>query len=247
MKDLDWLKTSYIAHRGFHSLDKSIPENSLLAFKKAIDYGYSIELDIHILSDGNLVVFHDDNLSRVCKSDIKLSETTYDEIKKIKLLNTNETIPLLTDVLKLVSGKVPLLIEFKTRGDVNRLCEAFMVVIRGYEGEFAIQSFNPKVINWFKKNYPDIVRGQLAEYFIDDETLSKPTKFILKRMLLNWMTKPDFINYGLKDLPNKYVKREYNKGLVVIAYTARNQLEFDMVKKYYHNSVFEYFRPDEKK
>ena len=247
MKDLDWLKTSYIAHRGFHSLDKSIPENSLLAFKKAIDYGYSIELDIHILSDGNLVVFHDDNLDRVCKSDIKLSETTYDEIKKIKLLNTNETIPLLTDVLKLVSGKVPLLIEFKTRGDVNRLCEAFMVVIRGYEGEFAIQSFNPKVINWFKKNYPDIVRGQLAEYFIDDETLSKPTKFILKRMLLNWMTKPDFINYGLKDLPNKYVKREYNKGLVVIAYTARNQLEFDMVKKYYHNSVFEYFRPDEKK
>ena len=247
MKDLEWIKSSYIAHRGFHSLDKSIPENSLLAFKKAIDYGYAIELDIHILRDGNVVVFHDDNLSRICKKDWALSDVTYDQIKNLHLLNTYEKIPLLTDVLGQVAGKVPLLIELKPKGDYTRLCEAFMVLIKGYTGQFAIQSFNPKIINWFRKNAPDIVRGQLAEYFTDDDTISKFTKFLLKRMWLNYFTKPDFVNYGLKDLPNKYAKKAINTGLAVIAYTARNQLEFDMVRKYYHNSVFEYFRPDEKK
>lgn len=247
MKDLEWIKTGFIAHRGFHSLDKSIPENSLLAFKKAIDYGYAIELDIHVLKDGNVVVFHDENLKRMCKKDIKLTEITYDQIKNLNLLNTNEKVPLLTDVLSLVGGKVPLLIELKPKGDIYRLCEAFMILIKGYQGEYAIQSFNPKILKWFKKNYPDIARGQIAEYFTDDDSMSKVTKFLLKRMLLNYFTKPDFINYGLKDLPNKYAKRAYNDGLVVIGYTARNNLEFDMVKKYYHNSVFEYFRPDDKK
>lgn len=247
MKDLEWIKSSYIAHRGFHSLDKSIPENSLLAFKKAIDYGYSIELDINILKDGNVVVFHDENLKRMCKKDIKLTEVTYDQIKNLNLLNTNERIPLLTDVLSLVDGKVPLLIELKPKGDIYRLCEAFMILIKGYQGKYAIQSFNPKVLNWFRKNYPDIIRGQIAEYFTDDDSMSKVTKFLLKRMLLNYFTKPDFINYGLKDLPNKYAKRAFNNSIVVIAYTARNNLEFDMVNKYYHNSVFEFFRPDDKK
>ncbi|MDT8337484.1 MAG: glycerophosphodiester phosphodiesterase family protein, partial [Candidatus Izemoplasmatales bacterium] len=193
MKDLEWIKSSYIAHRGFHSLDKSIPENSLLAFKKAIDYGYSIELDINILKDGNVVVFHDENLKRMCKKNIKLTDVTYDQIKNLNLLNTNEQIPLLTDVLSLVDGKVPLLIELKPKGDIYRLCEAFMILIKGYQGEYAIQSFNPKILKWFKKNYPDIARGQIAEYFTDDDSMSKVTKFLLKRMLLNFFTKPDFI------------------------------------------------------
>ena len=247
MKNLEWIKTGFIAHRGFHSLDKSIPENSLLAFKKAIDYGYAIELDIHVLKDGNVVVFHDDNLERMCKKDLKLSDVTYEQIKNMHLLNTNEKIPLLSDVLSLVDGKVPLLIEFKPKGDYRRLCEESMIILKGYKGEYAIQSFNPKIVNWFKKNYPDILRGQLAEYFTDDETISKMTKFILKRMILNPLTKPDFINYGLKDLPNKYARKAYSKGLIILGYTARNKLEFDMIKKYYHNAVFEFFRPDEKK
>lgn len=247
MKELEWIKNSYIAHRGFHSLDKSIPENSLLAFKKAIDYGYSIELDIHVVKDGNVVVFHDDTLKRMCKEDKNIHDMTYEEIKKYNLLSTNEHIPLLSDVLTLVDGKVPLLIELKPKGDVIRLCEAFMIIIKGYEGKYAIQSFNPKIIHWFSKHHPDLIRGQLAEYFTDDDTIKKSTKFILKRMLPNKITKPDFINYGLKDLPNRFVQREYSKGIPVIAYTARNKLEFDMVKKYYDNVVFEYFRPDEKK
>ncbi|MFA7561306.1 MAG: glycerophosphodiester phosphodiesterase family protein [Candidatus Izemoplasmatales bacterium] len=247
MKNLDWIKNNFIAHRGFHSLDKSIPENSLLAFKKAIDYGYAIELDIHVLKDGNVVVFHDDDLNRVCKVDKKLSEVTYAEIKKLTLLNTNEKIPLLSDVLTLVNGKVPLLIELKPKDDYLRLCEAFMVSIKGYKGEYAIQSFNPKIVNWFRKNYPNIIRGQLASFYTNDETISKFTKFILKRMWLNKITKPDFINYHLKEMPNRYCTREYENGVVVLGFTARNNLEFDFVKKYYDNSVFEYFRPDDKK
>ncbi|MDD3128901.1 MAG: glycerophosphodiester phosphodiesterase family protein [Candidatus Izemoplasmatales bacterium] len=247
MKDLEWIKTGFIAHRGFHSLDKSIPENSLLAFKKAIDYGYAIELDIHVLKDGNVVVFHDDNLKRVCKKDLELADSTYDEIKHLHLLNTNETIPLLTDVLSLVDGKVPLMIELKPNNNIYKLCEAFMVIIKGYEGKYAVQSFNPNIVNWFRKNAPEIPRGQLAEYFLDNNDMSKFRKFILKRMLLNHISKPDFVNYGLKDMPNKILDKAKKNGLVVIGYTARNILEFQMVKKYYHNSVFEFFRPEEKK
>jgi len=247
MKNLDWIKNYFIAHRGFHSLDKSIPENSLLAFKKAIDYNYAIELDIHVLKDGNVVVFHDSGLKRMCKVDKLLSESTYSEIKNVKLLNTNEKIPLLSDVLSLVKGKVPLLIELKPKGDYLRLCEAFMVSMKGYIGEFAIQSFNPKIVNWFRKNHPNIIRGQLAESFSGDDSISKFTKFLLKRMWLNKITKPDFVNYNLKEMPNRYCKREYENGVVVLGFTARNNLEFDFVKKYYDNSVFEYFRPDDKK
>lgn len=247
MKDLNWIKNGYIAHRGFHSLDKSIPENSLLAFKKAMDYGYAIELDINLLKDGNIVVFHDPDLKRMCKKDILLSESNYEDIHNYYLLSTNEKIPLLSDVLQLIDGKVPLMIELKPRGDIIGLCEQFIKTMESYQGEFAIQSFNPKVLKWFKKNHPEIIRGQIAEYFTDEQTLSKSTKHLLKTMFFNSFTKPDFINYGLKDLPNKIVNRFYKKGFIVIGYTARNMLEFQMVRNHYDNAVFEFFRPDEKK
>lgn len=247
MKDLNWIKNAYIAHRGFHSLDKSIPENSLLAFKKAIDYGYAIELDINLLKDGSVVVFHDPDLKRMCKKDILLADANYEDIKNIPLLNTNELIPLLSDVLQFVDGKVPLLIELKPRGDIYGLCEQFIKVIESYQGQFAIQSFNPKVLSWFKRYHPDMIRGQIAEYFIDDTSISNFTKYLLKTMFFNRFTKPDFINYSLRDLPNKHLNKYYNKGVSVICYTARNMLEYQKAKKHYDNAVFEFFRPNEKK
>ncbi|MFP4478916.1 MAG: glycerophosphodiester phosphodiesterase family protein [Candidatus Izemoplasmatales bacterium] len=244
MKDLTWIKNNYIAHRGFHSLDKSIPENSLLAFKKAIDYNYSIELDVNVTKDGQVVVFHDINLMKLCKVDIKLSDVNYDEIKDFHILNTNEKIPLLTDVLKLVNGKVPLLIELKTRGNNRLLCQSFVKAMANYQGEYAIHSFSPWIVQWFRKNQPDVIRGQIAEYFKDAEKMNPIIKLLMKRMTFNRYTKPDFINYGIRDLPNKYATRLHNAGICVISYTARNNLEFNMVKKYYDNAVFEFFRPE---
>ncbi len=246
MKNTNWLKNAYIAHRGFHSQDKSIPENSLLAFKKAMNHGYAIELDIHVLKDGQVVVFHDDDLLRMCNSKLKLRDVSYEEIKNFLLLESNEKIPLLTDVLKLIDSKVPLLIELKPKGDIYSLCENFIKAIDKYQGPYAIQSFNPKVVLWFKKNHPQIIRGQLAEFFTNDHTIKKSTKYLLKSLFFNRFSKPDFINYGIKDLPNKYVDKARKKRMIIIGYTATNIKDFEMMKEHYDNSVFEFFHPNKK-
>ncbi|MGE4571310.1 MAG: glycerophosphodiester phosphodiesterase family protein [Candidatus Izemoplasmatales bacterium] len=247
MKDLTWIKDNFIAHRGFHSLDKSIPENTLIAFKRAIDYKYGIELDVNVTKDGKVVVFHDLNLKRMCKVDIDLDEVTYDEIKEFRILNTNEKIPLLSDVLQLVKGKVPLLIELKPKGDNKLLCEAFMKTMTNYKGNYAIHSFSPWIVKWFKKNHPDVIRGQIAEFFKNDSNMNPFIKYLMKSMFFNHFTKPDFINYGIKDLPNKYATKAHQKGICVISYCARNNLEFNLVKKHYDNAVFEFFRPEYEK
>lgn len=244
MKDLTWIKNDYIAHRGYHSLDKSIPENTLLAFKKALDYGYSIECDVNVTKDGQVVVFHDINLKRLCGVDINLSDVTYEDIKNFRILKTNEHIPLLTDLLELVKGKVPLLIELKPKGDSKRLCQSFMKVMGQYNGVYAIHSFSPSIVYWFKKNHPQIIRGQITEYFKNDSQMHPFIKLLMKSMFFNHFTKPDFVNYGIKDLPNKYASKAYEKGLCVISYCARNELEYHMVKNHYDNAVFEFFRPD---
>lgn len=244
MKDLTWIKKDYIAHRGYHSLDKSIPENSLLAFKKALDYGYSIECDVNVTKDGQVVVFHDFNLKRLCRIDVNLSEVTYDEIKEYHLLDTNEKIPLLSDLLELVQGQVPLLIELKPHGNRRLLCEAFMKTMSTYTGTYAIHSFNPAIVHWFKKNHPEIIRGQITEYFVSDDKMGPLVKYLMKSMFFNRFTKPDFVNYGIKDLPNKYATQAHKNGMCMISYCARNELEYHMVKTHYDNAVFEYFRPE---
>ena len=244
MKDLTWIKNDFIAHRGYHSLDKSIPENTLLSFKKALDYGYSIECDVNVTKDGQVVVFHDINLQRLCGVDIHLSDVTYEEIKDFRILDTNEHIPLLSDLLKLVNGKVPLLIELKPKGNNKLLCQSFMKTMHAYQGVYAIHSFSPGIVRWFKKNHPDIIRGQITEYFKNDQDMPHVLKYLMKTMFFNKFTKPDFVNYGIKDLPNKYATKAYEKGMCMISYCARNELEYQMVKDHYDNAVFEFFRPE---
>ena len=243
MKNLAWIKESLIAHRGLHSKDKTVPENSISAIKKAIDKGYGIEIDINVLGDGNVVVFHDNNLKRLCGIDKYLKDLNYNDIKEMKLLNSEEKIPLLKEVLELVNGQVPLLIELKPKGDNRLLFKSFIKTIRDYKGIYAIHSFSPQIVYWFKKYHPEIIRGQITEYFKDDLKISKFRKYLMKSMAFNFITKPDIINYGIYDLPNKYCDKLHKKGMVIIAYAAQNQKDFDMVKTHYDNSVFEYFIP----
>jgi len=244
MKDLTWIKENYIAHRGFHSLDKSIPENTMLAFKKAMDYGYSIECDVNVTKDGEIVVFHDANLLRLCGVDVDLLDVTYDEIKDFRILDTNEKIPRLSDLLHMVDGKYPLLIEIKPFGKVKFLCESFMKVMSQYDGPYAIHSFSPAIVHWFKKKQPHIIRGQITEFFKNNPNMSALSRYLMKTMFFNRFTKPDFVNYGIKDLPNKYATKAYKNGMCMISYSAKNNLEFNMVKKHYDNAVFEFFRPE---
>jgi len=243
MRDITWIKTNLFAHRGFHSLDKTVPENSLTAFSLAIDKGYGIELDINLLNDGTVVVFHDKDLKRMCHDDRRLQDMTWKEIQACRLLDTNESIPTLKAVLDLVQGRVPLLIELKHHGDSVSLCEKFIEIIQDYHGTYAIHSFHPAILKWFRKNHPQIIRGQISEFFLEEKDMKKITIYLLKTLFFNCFTKPDFINYGLRDMPNRYLDRAKKKGLVVIGYAAKSQAEMDRVTALYDNAVFEYFEP----
>lgn len=243
MRDVNWIKSNLFAHRGFHSLDQTIPENSLKAFQKAMEKGYGIELDINLLKDGTVVVFHDKDLKRMCRDDRRLADLTWEDIRPMQLLDTEEPIPTLKDVLALVKGQVPLLIELKHHGDYLKLCDRFIEEVHGYTGTYAIHSFHPNILKWFRKYHPDIIRGQISEYFLEEKDMKKITIHLLKTLFFNPFTKPDFINYGLRDMPNKYLDRAKKKGLVVIGYAAKSQADMDKVTSCYDNAVFEYFEP----
>lgn len=243
MRDCAWLKDSFIAHRGLHSIDFTIPENSLRAFERAIEQGFAIEFDVTLMGDGTLVVFHDKDLKRMTGQEGRLLDLRYDQVKKLRLHDTKETIPTLTRVLELVNGRVPLLIELKHHGNKETLCKNFMAIMDQYKGVWAVQSFHPMTIHWFKKNRKEIIRGQIAEYFLQDESLKPLTKFLLKRMFFNLINQVDFINYGIKNMPNPYVDKAKKKKIIVLGYCARNPQEWAFCRHYIDNAVFEFFDP----
>ena len=180
-KDEEKLKGLYIAHRGLHNIDNSIPENSMLAFKKAIEGGFAIENDIHLTKDGEVVVFHDDTLTRVCGVEGKVEDKTLAELKELNLLGTNEKIPTLRECLELVGGRVPLLIEFKVvGGNAKALSEKANEILKDYEGLYFVQSFYPNVLSWYKKNRPDICRGQLSTAFKGEEFYKNGADFVIR-------------------------------------------------------------------
>lgn len=237
MKDLSFLKGRLIAHRGMHNRKAKIPENSLQAFVRAIENNYTIELDLHILKDNSVVVFHDDNLKRMTGIDENIIDTTYDEIKSLKLNNTENHIPLFKDVLEIVSGKVPLIIEFKYDAMPGRLEEETMKLLKAYKGEFAVKSFNPLSVNWFKKNYPNIIRGQLVSNY-EHVKLNKFLKLLLKNMCFNFITKPDFISFDIQMLPNKKAEK-FRKTKPVLGWVVRNKEDMRKAKGYCDNYICE--------
>lgn len=238
-----WLVSQKIAHRGLHN-SKSAPENSRQAFENAILNNFAIELDVHIISDGTLVVIHDDTLDRTTNSKGEVKSLTKRDLANIKLKGTNESLPTFDEVLKLVKGKVPLLIEVKNEGKVGELEEKLYETLKKYKGKYAIQSFNPFVLKWFRINAPEVWRGQLSGSF-KGEKLSYVKKVILKRMLLNdRVSKPDFISYDHRALPNKYVLK-YGE-LPLLAYTIRSNQNMKNAKlNGVDNFIFEDFIPKE--
>lgn len=200
MKDLSILNNVKIAHRGIHN--EKIPENSIPAFKEAIKLNIPIELDIHLLKDKTIVVFHDDNLKRMTGIDKQIKDCTYEEIKNLKLNNTKYEIPLLNDILKLVNGKVLLDIEYKFDNKFGKLEKESVKYLDNYNGNFIVKSFNPKSVFWFRLHRPNYIRGLLVCNY------KKQKINILKRILLNTkllykIISPDFIAYEKKiDIKN---------------------------------------------
>lgn len=233
----NWLTDTYIAHRGLW--DEFCPENSLSAFKNAIEKNYAIEIDVQLLKDGNVIVFHDNNFNRVLEVDKYVSNSTLDEIKKYTFKNSFETIPTLKEVLDFVNGQVPLLIEVKNSLKVGELEKATWEILKNYNGEYAIQSFNPYTLAWFKEHAPNVLRGQLSSFF-KGEKLSYIKKTLLKKLKLNKVSSPHFISYNADNIPNKYLKK---CELPILAWTIRSQDEYMKVVKYVDNIIFENFIP----
>ena len=233
----NFLLDKYIAHRGFH--DKENPENTIGAFNRAIEHGYAIELDVQLLKDGTVVVIHDNKLSRLCGVDKYISSCTLEDLKDLYILDTKYQIPTLKEVLEFVNGKTPLLIEIKNTLKVGELESKTYELLKDYNGEYAIQSFNPFSLEWFKKNAPNILRGQLSSFF-KGEDLSFIKKAILKKLRLNKISNPNFISYNAENLPNRYCNK---CKLPVLAWTVRSQEEYLKVIKFADNIIFENFEP----
>jgi len=235
-----WIVNRYIAHRGLHNEDCA--ENSLSAIENAIANGYAIEIDVREIGDGTPVVFCDDTLKRMTGMDGYVRNIpSKDSLKKYKLKNTKDTIPTLRQVLKVVAGRVPLLIEIKNYGKVGVLEEAVLEELKKYNGEIAIQSFNPYVLEWFKKSSPEILRGQLASKFIG-ERIGFFKKIILSRMYLNKkVSEPHFISYKHDEI-SRVCATKY-KHLPLITWVVRSQQEYMNVVKKCDNIIFEGFVP----
>ena len=233
-KNLTFLLNNIIAHRGYHKKELGIPENSIPAFIRAIENNYIIELDVHVLKDNNIIVFHDDNLKRMTGIDKNIKELTYDELKNVKLYNTNYTIPLLSEVLSIVDGKVPILIELKYDVRNHRLEDNLMKILKEYNGEYAVQSFDPFILSYFKRKYPNIIRGQLS-YDFNNKKMNYFKKYILSHMKLNFISKPDFISYGV----NSPLIYKLKRNKIVLGWVIRNKNDYVKLKKYCDNFICE--------
>lgn len=191
------------AHRGLFNNQTGVPENSMPAFSLAVKHRYGIEFDVQVTKDDKIVVFHDNTLSRMCGIDLLVMEKTYEELLELPLLNTEEKIPLLSEVLSLVNGQVPLLIEIKLPILNTHVCELINNELLNYSGPYCIESFNTMALWWYKRHRPEIIRGQLSA------DLTHPVAdggfllcFLVKYLMTNFLAKPDFISYCYKDTKN---------------------------------------------
>ncbi len=235
-----WIAKTPVAHRGLH--DKTTPELSLESFEKAINAGYAIEIDVRSLKDGTIVCFHDETLGRMTGHDGFIANCNFADIAELKLLKTNEHIPTLKEALTFINGRVPVLIDIKNMQKID-FEKAIWKELKSYKGEFAVQSFNPLTLEWFKLNAPQVKRGQLAS-FLKGENLPFWQKFSLKRMMFNKkVSEPNFINYALSDLPNRFVNKYKRQGLPIMCYCVKTDEDLEKAKKVADNIVFENVKP----
>ena len=241
----DDLQGFLYAHRGLHG--NGVPENSMLAFRKAKEAGFGIELDIHLMKDGQLAVIHDGALKRTTGKDGFVEDLTAEELVNYKLEGTDESIPLFSQVLELYSGAAPLIVELKCeRNNYARLCQAACTLLDRYNGLYCLESFDPRCVRWLRQNRPDLIRGQLTENYFRTPNSKLPgiLKAILSCQMMNFLTMPDFVAYRFRDrshLSNWFVHKLWRiKG---VSWTLRSQEELDIALSNGFIPIFEGFLP----
>lgn len=242
--DMELLSCNY-AHRGLHT--SRIPENSMSAFEYAARQGVGIELDIRPTRDGRIVVFHDDDLFRMCGVRRKVCDLTLSELRELRLKDTGEVIPTLSEVLRLVDGRVPLLIEIKGETPDERFCRRTVALLDSYKGAFCIEAFSPFVLSWFKKYRPSFARGQLVGGLIPYERKWRyAISFLLSNMLLNFISRPDFISIDGKKKRNLSLlicAKAFNTPVFI--WTVRARSDHAAFRRHGFFTIFENFFPKE--
>jgi glycerophosphoryl diester phosphodiesterase len=236
------------AHRGLHNNKSDAPENSLKAFALAVEKGYGIELDVQLTKDQVPVILHDYNLKRACHTELEVSKLNYEELKGYRLFRSEEKIPTQMEALEVIGGKVPIIIELKIPWKPEALCTKVSEQLRNYQGFYVIESFNPFGLMWYRKHAPKVVRGQLSTDFIRDKVQgSKIQYFLLKNLLFNFLTKPDFIAYHhvyQSSLSFTLCRKLYHTKPV--AWTIQSQEQLEKSNKYFHLFIFDSFIPSQK-
>lgn len=241
----DVFRTFLYAHRGLHG--EGVPENSMLAFRRAKEAGYGIELDVHLLKDGDLAVIHDSALKRTTGRDGIVEDLTGEDLCGYFLEGTDETIPLFSHVLELYNGQAPLIVELKCVGNnYAALCSKACQMLDDYDGLFCLESFDPRCISWLRKNRPDLIRGQLSENYFKTPNCKLPwiLKVVLSWQMMNFLTMPDFVAYRYRDRvhPSNWFARKLWK-LHGVSWTLKSQQELDDALADRSLAIFEGFIP----
>ena len=242
--DMSALHGVHYAHRGLHDNQSDAPENSMAAIRKAVEAGYGIEFDVQLTRDRIPVVFHDESLERVCGVSGNVRDYTYEELQAFPLLASKERIPLLADVLSAVDGRVPLIIEIKIHEKADEVCSRADKLIAAYKGPYCIESFDPRAVAWYRKNRPEVIRGQLSSNFNKPGKRESFTRMLVHYLLLNVIARPDFIAYDHKHKENlsRVLCRKLFRALSV-AWTVKSQQELDCARNDFDLFIFEQFIP----
>lgn len=234
------------AHRGLHNNKAGIPENSMAAFRKAVDAGYGIELDVQLTKDGVPVIFHDYTLERMCGVEGRLGELSFGDLQKLTLLNTSEKIPTLAEFLAMTAGRVPLIVELKIEKKDLSVCSAAQSLLDEYQGPYCIESFNPLALVWYRKHCRHVVRGQLSSNFGKEGEHTGVLYFFLTHLLFNWITKPDFIAYNClfhKEIERRICRKLYRN--MAAAWTIRSQKQLEEMQNEFDLFIFDSFIPNQ--
>ncbi len=241
--DIDWIKLRPVAHRGLHAPEKRIIENTSSAFSQAIKHSYTIECDLQLTKDNNIVVFHDDTLDRLTSLTGKVKELNAQELQKVTINNSDDKIQTLEQLLMQVNGAVSLVLELKTLrdGDVT-LAKRAIEILADYNGVFCLMSFDPRLISTVKTFAPHISRG--AVVMPDTEQFwTMPAVSAEPAVRYIDLIDPDFLSYDVRAFPSEFAQSFRDGGKPVISWTVRNQETADFAYKHSDQITFEGFLP----
>jgi len=239
-----WLMEKPIAHRGLHSINDGIIENSISAAKSAIEKGYSIECDVRITSDNDLIVFHDNNISRLTGVDGVVSEMKSDQLRKINLIGSIETIPNFSQFLDCIHGQVPLICELKSDfNSNNRVAQIALDIAENYAGPIAFKSFDPFLIEFMRTFNPKFPLGIVGESHFKSnywDNISSEYKFNMINLNHYDNTRPDFISWKYTDLMHStpFLWKKLS-NLPLLSWTIDSIVNFKFSQNHSHQVVFE--------